>query len=91
MARPKVDSRLKNIESGIDEIKSKLGEITPYSLNKKLILSLDERWQEYFISKNKNFQVVINENRIMLIGPKVSSVDPTTKSPATKQETSDFD
>ena len=55
-----------------------LGEITPYPLNKKLILSLDERWQEYFVSKNKNFKVVINNNRIMLIGPKVSSVDPTT-------------
>jgi len=68
-----------------------LGEITPYQFNKKLILSLDERWINYFTSKNKNFKVVINNNRIMLIGPKVSSVDPTTKSPATKQETSEFD
>jgi len=68
-----------------------LGEITPYPLNKKLILSLDVRWQEYFVSKNKNFKVVINDNRIMLIGPKVSQLDPTTKSPATKQETSEFD
>ena len=68
-----------------------LGEITPYSLNKKLILSLDERWENHFTSKNKNFKVVINDNRIMLIGPKVSQLDPTTKSPATKQETSKFD
>jgi len=68
-----------------------LGEITPYHFNKKLIISLDERWQEYFVSKNKNFKVVINDNKIMLIGPKVSSQDPTTTSPATKQETSDFD
>ncbi len=55
-----------------------LGEITPYSFNKKLILSIDERWEKYFTSKNKNFKVVINDNRILLIGPKVSSVDPTT-------------
>jgi len=55
-----------------------LGEVTPYSLNKKLILSLDERWENYFTSKNKNFKVVINDNRIMLIGPKISSQDPTT-------------
>ena len=68
-----------------------LGEITPYPLNKKLILSLDGRWENYFTSKNKNFKVVINDNRIMLIGPKVSQLDPTTKSPATNQETSDFD
>jgi len=68
-----------------------LGEITPYPLNKKLIIPIDERWINYFSSKNKNFKVVINDSRIMLIGPKVSRLDPTTKSPATKQETSDFD
>jgi len=68
-----------------------LGEIPSYRLNKKLILSLDERWENYFTSKNKNFKVVINDNRIMLIGPKISSLDPTTKSPATKQEISDFE
>jgi len=56
-----------------------LGVIEPYSLNKKLILSLDERWENYFTSKNKNFKVVINDNKLMLIGPKVSSVDPTTE------------
>jgi len=55
-----------------------LGEIPSYRLNKKLILSLDERWENYFTSKNKNFKVVINDSRIMLIGPKVSSLDPTT-------------
>jgi len=54
-----------------------LGEITPYHLNKKIILALDERWSNYFTS-NEKFQVGINDNRIMLIGPKVSSVDPTT-------------
>ena len=68
-----------------------LGEITPYTLNKKIIIPLDERWSNYFTSKNNNFKVVINDSRIILIGPKVSSVDPTKKSPATKQETSDFD
>ena len=68
-----------------------LGEITPYPLNKKLILSLDERWSDYFISKNEKFQVVINNKRIMLIGPKVSSHDPITKSTDTKQEISDFE
>ena len=68
-----------------------LGEITPYQFNKKLIIPLDERWENYFTSKNKNFKVVIKENRLMLIGPKVSRLDPTTKSTASKQEISDFD
>ena len=69
----------------------KLGEVTPYHFGKKLIISLDERWSEYFTSKNETFQVVINNTKLMLIGPKVSQLDPTTKSPDTKQETSEFD
>jgi len=65
-----------------------LGEITPYRLNKKMIIALDEAWMDYFVSKNSNFQVVINDEKIMLIGPKVSRLDPTTKSTAIKQEIS---
>ncbi len=68
-----------------------LGEITPYHFGKKLMIALDERWSEYFNSKNETFQVVINNNKIMLIGPKVSQPSPTTKSTVTKQEISDFD
>ena len=49
-----------------------LGEITPYLLNKKLIVALDEGWMDYFVSKDSNFKVVINDGKIMLIGPKVS-------------------
>jgi len=67
-----------------------LGEITPYLLNKKMIIALDEGWMDYFVSKNSNFQVVINDEKIMLIGPKVSRLDPTTKPTATKQEISNF-
>ena len=69
---------------------SNLGEITPYYINKKMILALDERWKNYFDSKNLNFQVVINNEKLMLIGPKVSRLDPTTKPTAIKQEISDF-
>ena len=55
-----------------------LGEIKPFIINKKAILSLDERWLNYFDSE-QNFKVVINDNRIKLIGPIVQ--DPTTKKP----------
>ena len=54
----------------------KLGEIKPYRINKKAILALDERWLNYFDSE-QNFQVVINDNKIMLIGPRIVH-DPTT-------------
>ena len=54
----------------------KLGEIKPFIINKKAILALDERWLNYFDSE-QNFQVVINDNKIMLIGPRIVQ-DPTT-------------
>jgi hypothetical protein len=54
-----------------------LGEVAPYHFNKKLILALDERWLNFFESKNQNFKVAINQNQIILIGPKVSTQDPT--------------
>ena len=57
----------------------KLGEIKPFIINKKAILALDERWLNYFDSE-QNFQVVINDNKIMLIGPRIVQ-DPTTKKP----------
>ncbi len=53
-----------------------LGEIKPFIINKKAILSLDERWLNYFDSESI-FKVVINDNKIMLIGPRIVH-DPTT-------------
>ena len=58
----------------------KLAEIKPLVINKKLILSLDERWLNYFDGES-NFKVVINDNKIMLIGPRIVQ-DPITKKPA---------
>jgi len=66
-----------------------LGEIMPYHFGKKLMIALDERWSEYFNSKK--FKVVINDNKIMLIGPKISNQSPTTKTPPTKEMISNFD
>ena len=64
-----------------------LGEITPYHFGKKLVISLDERWSEYFNSKNDAFKVIISKNRLILVGPKVLLQD-TTKS--TAKEISNF-
>ncbi|PBO84991.1 MAG: hypothetical protein COA77_06370 [Thaumarchaeota archaeon] len=65
-----------------------LGEIIPYHFGKKLMISLDERWNEYFTSKNISFKVVINDNKLILVGPKVSG---PTKSQVTKQGISNFE
>jgi len=67
-----------------------LGEVTPYHFGKKLIIGLDERWSEYFSSKNETFKVVISNNKLMLIGPRVSSQDTITKSTDSKQEISNI-
>ena len=57
-----------------------LGEITPYHIGKKLVISLDERWSEYLTAKNENFKVVIKDNKLMLI----VQLSPTTKSSTAK-------
>lgn len=67
-----------------------LGQIKSYNFNNKVILAIDSRWTDYFSSENPTFKVVIDEDKIMLIGPKIV-ISPTTKSTATKQEISDFD
>ena len=68
-----------------------LVEITSYHFGKKLMIALDERWSEYFTSKNETFKVVISNNKIMLIGPRISHQEPTTKSTSDKEMTSKID
>jgi len=63
-----------------------LGEIKPFIINKKAILSLDERWLNYFDSES-NFQVVINNNKIMLIGPRIVQNPTTNHNQSTMKET----
>ena len=68
---------------------SMLGEIKPYTINGKIILPLDVRWKNYFESEPV-FQVVLNKNRIVLVGPKITQ-DPTTDKPTpTKMEASNI-
>ena len=64
----------------------KLGEIKPFIINKKAILSLDERWLNYFDSES-NFKVVINDNKIMLIGPRIVQNPTTNHNQSTMKET----
>ena len=49
-----------------------LGEIEPYHFGKKLVISLDERWSEYFTSKNETFKVISSNNKLILVCPKGS-------------------
>jgi len=62
-----------------------LGEIKPFIINKKAILALDERWLNYFDSE-QNFQVVINDNKIMLIGPRIVQNPTTNHNQSTTKE-----
>lgn len=58
---------------------STLGKIKPFTIGEKIIFLLDVRWKNYFESE-PIFQVVLNKNHIMLIGPKIVQ-DPTTDKP----------
>jgi len=65
----------------------KLGEIKPHVINQRLVLALDERWLNYFDSEQK-FQVVINDNKIMLVGPSITK-EPTTNHNQSTQRATD--
>ena len=53
-----------------------LGEISTHVINKKLILALNERWLSYFDSRNPILKVSINQNKIILTGPKILRQEP---------------
>ncbi len=55
-----------------------LGEIKSFSMNKKIILALDERWLDYFNSKNPSFKATIQNEKLILVGPKVNRSGPTS-------------
>jgi len=55
-----------------------LGEIKSFSMNKKIILALDERWLDYFNSKNPSFKATIQNGKYVLVGPKVNRSGPTS-------------
>lgn len=68
----------------------KLAEIESQIFNDKIILSLDKEWLKYFDSE-PIFQVVLNKNQIMLIGPKIA-LDPITEKPTpSKMEASNIE
>ena len=69
-----------------------LGNITPLYFGKRLILAMDERWKDHFVDE-LSFKVVINnDDKIMLIGPKISQdAGPITKPTVDTQEISTND
>jgi len=69
---------------------AKLAEIKSQSFNGKIIIPLDKEWLKYFKSK-PIFQVVLNKNRIMLIGPRIAPDPITDKPTSTKMEASDIE
>jgi len=62
-----------------------LGVVKGFIINKKIVLSLDERWLSYFDSE-QNFQVVINDNKIMLVGPTLTKEPTTNHNQSTTKE-----
>jgi len=59
-------------------MKEELGEIKSILMNKKIILGIDERWLDYFNSKNPSFKAVIQNEKLILVGPKVNRSGPTS-------------
>ena len=66
-----------------------LGEIKSFSMNKKIILALDERWLDYFNSKNPSFKATIQNGKYVLVGPKVNRSGPTSNPLLNEVDTSE--
>ena len=66
-----------------------LGEIKSFSMNKKIILAIDERWLDYFNSKNPSFKATIQNGKYVLVGPKVNRIGPTSSHSINEVDTSE--
>ncbi len=73
----------------MNKIQDELGVIKPFIYNKKMLLPLDERWGDYFNSENPTFKVSIQNQRIVLVGPKVNRSGPTSNTTTNGVDTSE--
>ena len=62
----------------------KIGKIKPFTIGNKIIFPLDVRWKNYFQSE-PIFQAIIQNGKLVLVGPNVSTQDPTTNNNRTNQ------
>jgi len=49
-----------------------LGEIQFFQMNKRIILSIDERWLSYFVTDVK-FNAIIEDNKLKIVGPEITT------------------
>jgi len=59
-------------------MQDELGEIKSYNFNNKLLLAIDSRWKDYFNSENPTFKAVIQNGKLVLVGPNVNRSGPTS-------------
>jgi len=66
-----------------------LGQIKSHIFNNKIILAIDSRWKDYFNSENPTFKAVIQNGKLVLVGPHVNRSGPTTDHTANEADTSE--
>lgn len=49
-----------------------LGEINYLEFDRKIILSIDQKWLEYFNTNHPKFHSIIKDGKYMLVGPDIS-------------------
>lgn len=65
-----------------------LDEIKTYDFNDKLLLVIDSRWKNYFQSE-PIFQAIIQNGKLVLVGPNVNRSGPTTDHTTNEADTSE--
>jgi len=66
-----------------------LGEIKSYNFNNKLLLAIDSRWKDHFNSENPTFKAIIQNGKLVLVGPNVNRSGPTTDHTTNEADTSE--
>jgi len=73
----------------MNKIQDELGEIKPFVINKKMILAIDEGWNDYFNPENSTFKAIIQNGKYVLVGPKVNRSGPTPNPTTNEDDTSE--
>jgi len=64
----------------------RLAELIPLRFQDRLIISMDDRWLDYFDKKDFKFTLSIQNENLVLVGPKVKSRPTKMKHPINNEE-----
>jgi len=70
-------------------IETELGSLPSHFFKGKLLIAIEEKWNNFFVSEEITFEVRIDKNKnFVLVGPQVR-LQPTKQNPGSKEVSND--